>query len=522
MRFFLLLLPLALLAKEITLQFLESKPRGLTRDYYIWRFLDQKITPQEAQRALELTDRVTYKIFFRYADKSQNPNIQKIVRCMRLPAKKLPLADESCLAVGVSGAKLLSLSQKQKEQIFQKLSAFPKIKQKFSPFLAKDPFTASQNNPKQFLRTFFLAGKKYRARFFDHNLSKAFLQKLSKEASFPRFVRYCITENLKKPALSLLLLDPQKLDAQSDFLLAIQAIQQGFGSIALSFLQASYQKSYYRSHKDRALLWMYRLTHKKRYLQKLLHSWDLNFYVLLAHEWIHRPFTNFFIPKLLKGMAQIDLSDPFVCEAMRKRLPPKEHLAYRNTQSLYALAIEKESRYHQHPFILPYESYLSDQNVSQKSLIYALARQESRFVPGSISRSFALGPLQFMPFLAKYTAKKLNYKNFDLDMMFQELIAISFAKDHLHFLTKRLAHPLFIAYAYNGGISYTKRKILPLFQHYDPLLAMELVSYPETKEYGKKVLTNYIIYMRILGKNPKLTPLLRKATLLSRSLDERK
>ena len=521
MRLFWLLLPLALLAKEISLQFLESKPRGLTRDYYIWRFLDQKITPQEAQRALELTDKLTYKIFFRYAKKSQNPDIQKIVQCMRLPAKKLLLADESCLAVGVSGAKLLSLSHKQKAQIFQKLSAFPKIKQKFSPFLAKDPFTASQNNPKQFLRTFFLAGKKYRARFFDHNLSKAFLQKLSKEASFPRFVRYCISENLKKPALSLLLLDPNKLDAQSDFLLAMEAIRQGFGSIALSFLQASYHKSYYRSHKDRALLWMYRLTHKKEYLKKLLDSWDLNLYVLLAHEWAHIPFTNYEVP-VLKGKAPIDLSDPFVCEAMRKKLPPKERLAYRNTQSLYALALEKESKYHEHPFILPYQAYLGDQNISQKALIYALARQESRFVPGSISRSFALGPLQFMPFLAKHTAKKLGYKDFDLDMMFQEPVAIGFAKDHLRYLTKKLDHPLFIAYAYNGGIGYTKREVLPLFGKYDPLLAMELVSHPETKEYGKKVLTNYIIYMRILGKDPKLTPLLRKAASLSRRMDERK
>ncbi len=518
MRLFWLLFPLALSAKEITLGFLESKPRGLARDYYIWRFLDQNITSQEAQRALELSDRVTYKIFFRYADKSQNPDIKKIVQCMRLPTKKLLLVGSECLALGVSGPKLLSLSQRQKEQMFQKLSSFPMIKQKFSLFLAEDPFIASKDDPKRFLRTFFLAGKKYRARFFDHNLSKTFLQKLSKEPSFPRFVRYCITEDLKKTALSLLLLDPSKLDAQSDFLLAIEAIRQGFDSIALAFLQASYQKSYYQSHKDRALLWIYRLTGKKRYLEKLLKSWDLNLYVLLAYEWAHRPFTNYEVP-VLKGKAPIDLSDPFVCEAMRKNLPPKEALAYQNSQSLYALALEKESKYHEHPFILPYKAYLADQNTSQKALIYALARQESRFVPGSISRSFALGPLQFMPFLAKHTAKKLGYKDFDLDMMFQEPVAIGFAKDHLRYLTKKLGHPLFIAYAYNGGIGYTKREVLPLFQKYDPLLAMELVSHPETKEYGKKVLTNYIIYLRILGQNPRLTPLLQKAASQSRRLD---
>ena len=38
---------------------------------------------------------------------------------------------------------------------------------------------------------------------------------------------------------------------------------------------------------------------------------------------------------------------------------------------------------------------------------------------------------------------------------------------------------------------------------YEPFLSMELISYAETREYGKKVLANYYIYNNYLNKeNP--------------------
>lgn len=37
---------------------------------------------------------------------------------------------------------------------------------------------------------------------------------------------------------------------------------------------------------------------------------------------------------------------------------------------------------------------------------------------------------------------------------------------------------------------------------------MELIDYQESKEYGKKVLANYIIYLNLLGIDTKITTLL--------------
>ena len=70
-------------------------------------------------------------------------------------------------------------------------------------------------------------------------------------------------------------------------------------------------------------------------------------------------------------------------------------------------------------------------------------------------------------------------------------------KPHIAWLQYRVYHPLFIAYAYNGGIGFTKRYLLSgMFNPgpYEPFLSMELMRTTETREYGKIVLTNYVIY----------------------------
>ena len=81
---------------------------------------------------------------------------------------------------------------------------------------------------------------------------------------------------------------------------------------------------------------------------------------------------------------------------------------------------------------------------------------------------------------------------------------LKFANHHLDFLEYRLKNPLFIAYAYNGGIGFTKRFLkgnkFIANKAYEPFMSMELMANDQSREYGKRVLTNYIIY-RYLQKN---------------------
>jgi soluble lytic murein transglycosylase len=135
--------------------------------------------------------------------------------------------------------------------------------------------------------------------------------------------------------------------------------------------------------------------------------------------------------------------------------------------------------------------------------VYAIARQESRFIPASVSRSYALGAMQLMPFLVRSMRGDV-FRQFDYT---QNVIL---GAKHLKWLFKKLQNPLFVAYAYNGGIGFTKRKVVSLFEKYPLFLAMELVPYDESREYAKKVIANYVIYSQIFGnKNLTLHKLLK-------------
>ncbi|MCF6173881.1 MAG: lytic transglycosylase domain-containing protein, partial [Campylobacteraceae bacterium] len=185
-----------------------------------------------------------------------------------------------------------------------------------------------------------------------------------------------------------------------------------------------------------------------------------------------------------------------------------------NTIGQYIFLLEKSSGYKSSYFPMPFVSYLKNYTKKRESLILSLARQESRFIPASVSTSYALGMMQFMPFLARHVAKQKKIKKFDLDDMFDPKTAYKFANIHLNYLSKYLYHPLFIAYAYNGGIGYVKRLLKSgnffTKAKYDPYLSMELISYPQTRKYGKKVLTNYVIYMQLLGEKVSLNNLFQK------------
>jgi len=88
--------------------------------------------------------------------------------------------------------------------------------------------------------------------------------------------------------------------------------------------------------------------------------------------------------------------------------------------------------------------------------------------------------------------------------MFDPITALIYANDHMNYLTKWLQHPLYIAYAYNAGIGFTRRmlKKKTLFthnKHYEPYLSIERLPNAQARRYGKHVLANYVIYLNQLG-----------------------
>ena len=104
----------------------------------------------------------------------------------------------------------------------------------------------------------------------------------------------------------------------------------------------------------------------------------------------------------------------------------------------------------------------------------------------------------------------LDRKQFDLEM---DQVQKEEIKHITEYLEKYIQNPIFIAYAYNGGLGFTKKMILggKLFTKsgklakYEPFLSMERVPLLESRDYAKKVLANYVIYSSILGSNIKIS-----------------
>ncbi len=305
----------------------------------------------------------------------------------------------------------------------------------------------------------------------------------------------------------------------------IAMVKRGQLKRAAEYFAASMRIFEEREQKDKALFWLYLVTKENKYLQKLKSSYHINFYTLLAADLTKSKYPDtIVVPKSsVKTLWSIDASSPVDWAKIKERI-------YTPTTDLDALAEDCESeetigmhsyikeyacRYTKSYFPMPYRDMMRHYPVERQALIYAIARQESRFVPAAVSRSFALGMMQLMPFLIDHIAKQQNEK-IDYDEIFDPIKAIEYANIHLDYLTKYLYHPLFIAYAYNGGIGFTKRLIRKksFFRKgkFQPYLSIESVPNLETREYGKKVLTNYVVYLNLLGKTTRLLPFVKTLT----------
>ena len=274
---------------------------------------------------------------------------------------------------------------------------------------------------------------------------------------------------------------------------------------------------------DKSLFWLYMSTKDRKYIKLLRRSLHVNIYTLMAADTVRGRYPKTITKSISKSRTYgFDIKDPISWAKIKKKMNTgcnMNNLAdkYRSQECIgvYTYIKARGSDYRKSYFPMPYRKAMRKFSPQRQALIYAIARQESRFVPASVSRSFALGMMQFMPFLVKHIAKEKGQR-VDLDDMFNPYKAIEYADYHLDYLNKYLYHPLFVAYAYNGGIGFTRRHIKNKKHFrtgaYEPYMSMETMKNTEAREYGKKVLANYVIYLNKLGVKTRIFPLLKTLT----------
>jgi len=323
----------------------------------------------------------------------------------------------------------------------------------------------------------------------------------------------------------------QKLSWQSKakanrlFQKGIAAVEKRNLTQARHFFEDALKHYTQRWEKDKALFWLYLISQEGSYLTQLKESYHINMYTLLAADFTNSTYPRTIItPKISKErLFFVDETDPIYWAKMKIKMKHPnadlealaEDCESQATIGMNTYLKAKACNYRKSYFPMPYRKTMKYFSKERQALIYAIARQESRFVPASVSRSFALGMLQFMPFLIDHVAKQKGEK-IDYDDIFNPKKAIEYADYHLNYLNTYLYHPLFVAYAYNGGIGFTKRLLKN--KHYfregffEPYLSMEKMKNVQAREYGKRVLTNYVIYLNKLGVSTRLLPLIEILT----------
>lgn len=305
---------------------------------------------------------------------------------------------------------------------------------------------------------------------------------------------------------------------------AINALEKRDETLALAYLQKARALAREKYQADQASFWLYRITKKKAYIRQLLKSWDTNLYTLMARDIMHAKYPKTITPSLPKvDLKYYTPSNPIHWTHIKNRIFNSDinlvkfanNFKAEESIGVYTYIRTNASNKREVYYPMPYRNIIGRYPKQRQALIYAIARQESRFVPASVSKSFALGMMQIMPFLIKHIAKERG-ENLDFDEMFKPQVAIAYGNHHLNYLNSYLYTPLFVAYAYNGGIGFTKRLLLDRHYFragkYEPLLSMEKIQNAEAREYGKKVLVNFVIYLNKLGIPTRVTPLINQLT----------
>jgi len=531
MRTLLLLLITLSLSAEVTLEEINASPRSLAKNFLIWQFLHQDITPEEADAAFYQFRDVDTRLFKAYAKKSDREEVVYTAECLSMSANALSKSNDlSCVKMAFNPYKASLMSQKDRNRLARLLDSkwvFTWMEMMDELLQTESKTELEKFKPSTFMYLFLSAGMQFRQKYLNRPLPPSYPAEIPKHWGFARFVLLVVTDSrYDRLQEELLKIDADtKMSSETHFYLAMNAIEHGREQNALAHLKKAHATAYFRSHKDKALFWQYLITKDDKQLRELGESVDINMYSLYAKEKLGIVVDNYYtdLPTNETNSTRADLSDPFVWNELLEEVKatPNDKLdelakKYANEEMLplHSFIYEKATGYKEMGFIMPYDKYMQDLSNDDKAMYYALMRQESRFIPAALSRSYALGLMQMMPFLVKALDKGFKQKRHSFKEMFNPEKNIAYAKKHIDWLKKSLYHPVLMAYAYNGGIGFTKRYITKenCFTNakYEPFMSMEMMVNSESREYGKKVLSNYVMYKKILGEKVSIVALFDK------------
>jgi soluble lytic murein transglycosylase len=196
---------------------------------------------------------------------------------------------------------------------------------------------------------------------------------------------------------------------------------------------------------------------------------------------------------------------------------------YAQRAGLYDRAINTAERTTgQHDFGLRYLTPYAEQFAAaareqdlDRSLLFGVARQESRFIADIVSSAGASGLMQLMPATARWVAKQLNEPSFQQAKIVDPTLNTRFGAFYFRYWLDRLDRmPALAAAAYNAGPGRAQawRGSTAL----EGAIWVETIPFNETRDYVKKVLANTMYYAQLLGE-PHVPLTVRLSTITPRN-----
>ncbi len=515
----------------VTLDEINTKPPSREKNFLIWQFLKQDINGSEAAEAFYQVENVNERFLFDYAAKTDEKEIRYTAECLqKVSTDLINIEEDDCLYLALTPIKAQHLESYQREQIANRLgNRFGDVQ--WLRTMNQENHFAPYSDIASSLRLFLIAGAQYRQSYFNHTIDDDSLSQLTSLKGFDQLVYLTATDpKMERLQASLSRVSGGSYTGRTHFYLGINALKYQRSDNALFHFKEAKRKALSPIERDKNSFWIYRITQDQSVLDELTQSLDINMYVLWGREKLGIETQNYFttLPTTAKGGFRGD--NPFEWNRLHRELvsTPPEKLyrlieQYEGEESLavQAYMLEKTFTPYIHNFTIPYESYMNGITLDQKAMLYALMRQETRLIPGLISRSFALGLMQIMPFNVDTISRSHRLKVSSYNDMFNPLFGITYAIEHMKHIDATLFNPVFKAYAYNGGIGFTKRLLLSgsYFNagENEPFLSMELIANDESREYGKRVLANYVIYKKIMGEEVSIQAIFDSLTQPSRS-----
>lgn len=525
----------ALSAKPLlTLKELGSKPKGIARDFYIWEFISDKDTSlEESLKAYDLVYREIPKLKSALQAKGYHPKIPKNIACAKLPITELVKQDEQCIAFGLKLSQVPTMPASQIATLQQKLAKSPnllaKIKILRSSDIAQAMFAA---NAQVFAEIFNALTYQQKLQIFAKSPDPKAIQRLANQnaSSFNRVLQHIILDSrLLAFKQAIAKADITTSDSNTFFLLGINELLNDSKQQALRYFERSRNAAIDPFFKDRAMFWQYLVSGNVAFLHDLQTSKFVDIFSIYANQKL-KTKPNYEIVSSFDGLIlkkpPINISDPFAWQVARDSIGSIKDMARYEEEVNRFYTIDttphlahfsnRITKYSVNYYIMPYVDLVHWRDDKQKAMSLAIAKQESHFIPALVSRSYALGMMQIMPFNLEPFAKKLEIKHkVTLEDLFKPEFAYTFGTMFLEELNDEFKHPLFVAYAYNGGPGFWRRTLAngQLFvknRKYEPWLSMELIANEEPRFYGMKVLANYIIYQELLGHKVDIESLLKQ------------